>query len=134
MTIFDYINDILYQKKGHLLNNVDDESSFNLYMINRWVTMYSTSVTKIVNLTTNKYYSIFETKKEMYNFLLTMLPKVKFRRIHYIKKKSKTADKDKEVVKQLARSLELSEREISYYISTHNVDLENLKKCMATKG
>ena len=134
MTIFDYINDILYQKKGHLLNNVDDESSFNLYMVNRWCSMYSTSIAKIVNLTANKYYSIFETKKETYNFLLTMLPKVKFRRIHYIKKKSKTKDDTKEIVSQLAKSLELSEREISYYISTHKVDLENLKKCMVTKG
>ncbi len=134
MTIFDYINDILYRKKGDSLNNIDDESSFNLYMVNRWSSMYSTSIAKIINLTTNRYYSIFETKKEMYNFMLRVLPKVKFRRIHYIKKKSKTQNKDNELIKHLAKNLELSEREISYYISTHNVDLENLRKCMGTKG
>tara|TARA_Y100000310_G_C20697677_1_gene826873 strand:+ start:2266 stop:2670 length:405 start_codon:yes stop_codon:yes gene_type:complete len=133
MTIFDFINDILYRKKGNLLDNIDDESSFNLYMINRWTSMYSTSVTKIINLTTNRYYSIFDTKKEMYNFLVRMLPKVNFRRIHYIKKKPKSENVDKEVIKQLAKSLELSEREISYYISTNKVDLENLRKCMVTK-
>ena len=66
--------------------------------------------------------------------MLKMLPKVKPRRIHYIKKKSKTSDDTKEVIKRLATSLELSEREINYYVSTHNVDLEKLKKCMVTKA
>lgn len=134
MTIFDFINDILFKKKGELLNNIDNESGYNLYMLNRWLSMYSTSIATIVNLTTNKYYSIFETKQESYKFMLKMLPKVKPRRIHYIKKKQKQKDETKDIIKQLAAQLEISEREINYYISTHNVDLENLKKCMVTKG
>jgi len=134
MTIFDFINDILYKKRGDLLSNVDNEQGFNLYMLNRWLTMYSTSVANIVNLTTNKYYSIFDTKKDQYNFMLRMIPKGKFRRINYIKKKSKTPNDTKEVIKQLAINLELSEREINYYVSTHKVDLEKLKKCMVTKA
>ena len=134
MTIFDYINDILFKKKGDKLNNIDDESSFNLYMINRWMSMYSTNVATIVNLTSNRYYSIFNTKQESYNFLIKMLPKVSPRRIYYIKKKPKTANDDGEVIKQLARGLEIAEREINHYISTNNIDLERLKKCMHTKG
>ena len=134
MTIFNFINDILFKKKGDLLDNVDSESGFNLYMLNRWTSMYSTTIATIINLTTNRYYSIFDTKQEHYNFMLKMLPKVKPRRIHYIKKKSKTSDDTKEVIKRLATSLELSEREINYYVSTHNVDLEKLKKCMVTKA
>ena len=134
MTIFNFINDILFKKKGDLLDNVDSESGFNLYMLNRWTSMYSTTIATIINLTTNRYYSIFDTKQEHYNFMLKMLPKVNPRRIHYIKKKSKTSDDTKEVIKRLAISLELSEREINYYVSTHNVDLEKLKKCMVTKA
>ena len=117
-----------------MLDNVDNESGYNLYMLNRWLSMYSTSIATIINLTTNRYYSIFETKRESYNFMLKMLPRVKPRRINYIKKKQKTKDETKDVIKQLASHLEISEREINYYISTHNVDLENLKKCMVTKG
>ena len=134
MTIFDFINDILFKKNGDMLDNVDNESGYNLYMLNRWLSMYSTSIATIINLTTNRYYSIFETKRESYNFMLKMLPRVKPRRINYIKKKQKTKDETKDVIKQLASHLEISEREINYYISTHNVDLENLKKCMVTKG
>ena len=134
MTIFYFINDILFKKKGDLLDNVDNESGFNLYMLNRWASMYSTGVATIVNLTTNRYYSIFDTKREHYNFMLRMFPKVKARRIHYIKKKKQTPDDTKEVIKRLAISLELSEREINYYVSTHNVDLERLKKCIVTKA
>lgn len=134
MTIFDFLNDILYRKKGDLLNNVDNESSFNLYMVNRWASMYSTDIANIINHTTNRYYSIFETKHESYNFLLKLLPKVKFRRIHYIKKKTKQKPDDAEVIKQLAAHLELSQREIIYYITTNQINLENYKKCLVPKA
>ena len=86
VTIFYFINDILSYKQGDLLNNIDDESSYNAYMINRWLSMYSPQLATIVNYTTNNYYSIFHTKRDHYNFLLSIIPKVKIFRIQYIKK------------------------------------------------
>jgi hypothetical protein len=130
MTIFDYLNDILFKKKGIHMTNIDEESSFNLYMVNRWITMYSTSIVDIINLTTNKYYSIFETNKEAYNFLIKITPKVKPRRIHYVKRISKSKQPSNIAIKQLANNLELSEREISYYITSNNINIERIKKCM----
>ncbi len=130
MTIFNYLNDILFKKTGNLLSNVDEESGFNLYMINRWASMYSANIATVINFTTNRYSSIFDTKRESYNFLIKMLPKVGFRRINYIKKQSKKQSDNAVVIEQLAKTLELSEREINYYVSTNNVDLEKLKKCM----
>ena len=53
MTIFDILNDILFTKKGNLLQNVDDEAAFNNYMINRWVSMYSPNLAIVINSTTN---------------------------------------------------------------------------------
>jgi hypothetical protein len=115
LQIFDYINDILSYKKGDLLNNVDDESAFNGYMINRWLSMYSPNMAQIINDTTNRMYSIFETKKEYYNFLVSIIPVSRPKRIYYIKKNNKTKTEKDDEVTLIAKNLELSEREINYY-------------------
>ena len=87
MTIFDCLNDILFTKRGKLLQNVDDEPGFNQYMINRWTTMYSPAMAVLVNNTTNWLYSGFETKQQYYKFVSKVFPKLVNKRIHYIKKK-----------------------------------------------
>lgn len=127
-TIFDYINDILYHKKGDLLSNVEHESGYNPYMINRWLSMYSPQIANLINLTSNRLYSVFETKSESYKFLLKILPKSKPRRIGYIKKVKKEKKDELDVIETLASSLELSKREINLYIKESNTDLERLKK------
>jgi hypothetical protein len=127
-TIFDYINDILYHKKGDLLSNVEHESGYNPYMINRWLSMYSPQIANLINLTSNRLYSVFETKTESYKFLLKILPKSKPRRIGYIKKVKKEKKDELDVIETLASSLELSKREINLYIKETNTDLERLKK------
>ena len=128
MTIFNFINDILHHKKGDLLSNIDGESMYNSYMINRWISMYSPQLASVINLTTNRYGSIFETKNEHYGFLCSVIPKVKIYRINYIKKTPKTDDDKKDIVSIIANSLELSKREINYYIETNNIDIERLKQ------
>ena len=77
INIFTFINDIIFYKKGNLLDNIDDESQFNGYMINRWLSMYSPQTATIVNHTTNRYYSIFNTKNDNYQFLISIIPKSK---------------------------------------------------------
>ena len=116
MTIFDCLNDILFTKKRSLLKNVDDESSFNQYMINRWISMHSPSMATIINNTANWLYSTFETKQQYYKFISTIIPRVPFKRIHYIKKKKVENDDELENIELIAKRLELSQREIkSYY-------------------
>ena len=68
MTIFDVLNDILFTKKRKCMNNVDDESTFNQYMTNRWISMYSGNLAVIINNTVNWFGNIFETKRDYYNF------------------------------------------------------------------
>ena len=117
MTIFDCLSDILFTKRGKLLQNVDEEAGFNQYMINRWCSMYSPNMAVLVNNTVNWLYSAFETKQQYYKFVLSVFPRLQNKRIHYIKKK-KPEDKPTEPdnIKLLAKRLELSEREIkSYY-------------------
>ena len=97
-------------------------------MINRWVSMYSPQMAVLVNSTTNKYYSIFDTKRDNYKFLVSFLPKSNPYRISYIKKATKSKDDTVNVIATLAKHLELSEREINYYVRSNNIDLERFKK------
>ena len=116
MTIFDILNDILFTKKGNLLQNVDDEAAFNNYMINRWISMYSPNLAVVINNTTNWMHSVFETKQQYYKFISTIIPKVKRRHIPYIKKSKKDDVDGIENLELIAKRLELSQREIkSYY-------------------
>jgi len=115
--IFDYINDILFLKKGDKLSNIDDESQFNSYLINRWLSMYSPEVATIVNSTGNWLYSIFEDKRLYYNFLINVIPKLRRKHINYVKKKKPEEQEDEDNnAELLAQTLEISRREINDYI------------------
>ena len=128
MTIFDYLNDILFTKRGNSLQNVDEESGFNVYMLNRWISMYSPPLAIVINNTTNWMHSVFETKQQYYQFVSKVLPRVNRKRIHYIKKaKNDDPEPATDNTKLMAKRLELSEREIkSYY--------ELLKCCTPRAG
>jgi hypothetical protein len=116
VTIFDCLNDILFTKRGKLLQNVDEESSFNQYMINRWCSMYSDNMALIINNTVNWLYGAFETKQQYYKFVSVVLPRVNRKRINYIKKHKPDDEDSDDNVQLLAKRLELSQREIkSYY-------------------
>lgn len=117
MTIFDVLNSILFSKKKIDLN-IEEESTFNLFMVNRWLSMYSPDLTTIINsITNNGIGQVLETKTEQYSFLYYFLPRLKFKRISYIKKKKeKETDKEEaDNLKIFAKNKELSQREIRLY-------------------
>ena len=118
-TIFNYIDSVLFTKqKLNKLN--EDETQFNLYMLNRWCSMYSSDMVRIINETTNRYKEVFSVKQDQYNYILNILPKVKRKRIDYIKK-IKTEEKEKdENIPIIAKTLEISEREVKEYIDLYN--------------
>ena len=113
MNIFNLLDDLLFSKKRKCLENIDDESSVNQYMTNRWISMYSGNLAIIINSTVNWFGTIFETKKDYYNFLHSILPRVSRKRIHYIKKAKN--DQEFDNLDGLAKRLEISKREIKLY-------------------
>ena len=115
--IFDQLNDLLFTKERKCMDNVDHESDYNPYMINRWISMYSPNLAIVINSTTNWMHGVFETKQQYYQFVSKVLPKVNRKRIHYIKKaKKEPTEQQEDNNKLMAKRLELSEREIkSYY-------------------
>jgi hypothetical protein len=87
-TIFDFLNGILFTKKEIPSGTIEDEKNFDIFMINRWVSMVDKDCAKIINETTNRISSALPSKKAQYDFLSSVIPKQKFRKIHYIKRKS----------------------------------------------
>ena len=57
-------------------------------MVNRWISMVDKDSARIVNETTNRFGAVFANKKQQYDFLKDVLPKYKFHKINYIKRKS----------------------------------------------
>lgn len=135
MTIFDILDDILFTKKGNLLKNVDEEGSFNNYMVNRWISMHSPSLAIVINNTGNWLWSIFETKQEYYKFINTIIPCVARKRIHYIKR-AKPEDKPKEIenIELIAKRLELSQREIKSYYEYSSEHSASTARANTTRG
>ena len=121
-TIFDFINDILYHKRGDLLDNIEHEGQYNSYMMNRWISMYSPQHATLLNLTSNRLYPVLSTKEYSYKFLLNVIPKSKPRRINYIKKAKHEKSSESDQIDILAKNLELSKREINVYIKAAKVD------------
>lgn len=122
-TIFNYIDSVLFNKKR--VNNINEgETQFNLFMVNRWCSMYSSDLVKILNETSNVYGKTFLTKQEQYDFLLNILPKVKKKKINYIKKNKEEKKEENTEIENIARFSELSEREVTSYLEM----LNNLNK------
>lgn len=115
-TIFNFIDSVLFNKRK--LNSINEgETQFNLYMVNRWCSMYSPDISQIINETANRYSQTFLNKQEQYDFIFNLYPKVKKRRIEYFKKNKERDKEEKEDDEDilLAKSMELSVREIKLY-------------------
>ena len=122
-TIFNYIDSVLFSKKK--LNKLnEEETEFNLYMVNRWCSMYSPDIAQIINETTNKYKEVFTLKQDQYNFCFNILPKRKKKKIEYFKKEKIENKSEDELIPALAKKMELSKREMKSYIDFYN---ENFK-------
>lgn len=116
-TIFDYLNTILFDKSNEISI---EENDFNLYMVNRWLSMYSPDMANVINETSNKYGQTLAVKEDQFKFLLNMLPKQRKKHIGYIKKKKEiksTKEEAIDMVTLIAKKMEISKREVENYIS-----------------
>jgi len=104
MTIFDWLNEISYNKRPWSSFNNEDRESFNSYMINRFISMKENYI-DFVN--TIQKYSI--NKELLYNYYCQLIPKRKIF-FRYIKPKKSTLNSN--LITILAKYFESSEREI----------------------
>jgi len=86
--IFESLKGILFTKKEYPFQYTEDEKNFDTFMVNRWISMVDKDSARIINETTNRFGAVFASKKQQYDFLKDVLPKYKFHKINYIKRKS----------------------------------------------
>ena len=124
--MFEHINSILYKSKAKELGA---DSEFQPFLVQRWCSMHSAPLTTIINETSNKYWSILEDNTMWYTMLTTSLPKCNFKRIEYIKKSKKEEQSiSKNALQKVANNLEISSRELKYYVDNFNIDLSHIIK------
>lgn len=117
--LFDYLKNILYEKNPELL---EENNEFVPFLIQRWLSMHSAEIAYILNETTNRYWMSLSDKQDWYNMFITQIPKVKFKKLQYIKKPKESNDKDEEIIKQIAENMELSCREVRQYLEKQKLD------------
>tara|TARA_E500000318_G_scaffold38295_1_gene36941 strand:- start:1073 stop:1324 length:252 start_codon:yes stop_codon:yes gene_type:complete len=79
--------------------------------------MYSKELNGYINETTNKYWNLFDDKLSQYNYIYSILPRLKFKRLNYLKKikKEKKSKEEKQLIPEF-----YSQKEYN-----HLVELEN---------
>lgn len=111
MNIFDIIADILFLKKRKTIANIDNETSFSPFMLNRWISMYSNALALKCNLL-NKYIAF--NKHTSYSLFYSIFDKVPTKKITYFKKKKEEANEN-DTVPLFSKALEISQREVKLY-------------------
>ena len=89
MTLFDWLNELTFNKREWLSFSEDQRESFNSYMIHRYVSMYIGYV-EIANVAQKLPLT---EKEKIYNIYKTMLPKKKMF-LKYVKKQNKNTYED----------------------------------------
>lgn len=117
-SIFDYMKDVLFTKKGVYLNSHEDSLNFHPFMLQRWCSMASADNATILNETTNRWSVFYNNKNFIYKIMFSTLPKQRQKRVAYIKKASKSSNI--EDVDNKSYAAELSQREIKEYLNLLN--------------
>jgi hypothetical protein len=120
MNFFQLQNKLFYSNKSKQPEPLDSEGeqAFVPFLFNRWLTMYSKGTVGFVNETLNKYCGIFDTdKQKTYQMYYNLIPRLKFKRISYIKKVKKDKEKQDETdqLKMIAKNKNMSVRELEIY-------------------
>lgn len=84
--MFDFLKNILFYKKPYKIQNVEEIKNYNIFLINRWTSMFDGESANLINETTNKINYLSNDREMHYKLLLNIFPKKKFKKIEYLKK------------------------------------------------
>ena len=132
MTIFDWMNQILVHKKPWDSFNESDQKSFNIFIINRWLSMDKDFI-EFVNIFQQYAIGTLEPR-EVYKWYCDVLPKGK-RFNKYIKGK-KSKKYDKELMDILIKYFKCSKLHIEEYLeflSKQDLEIILMKYGIETK-
>lgn len=130
MKIFTIIDNIITKNCDEF--NIED-SEYTNFLVTRYLSMYSDKHVELLNNTINKFK--IDEKGESYKFLYSIIPKNVKKYISYIKKLEKNKKNiDDVIVTKLAKCLEISKREVYYYIELNKIDINKIKRMFKIKN
>tara|TARA_R110002033_G_scaffold100148_1_gene148545 strand:+ start:6032 stop:6391 length:360 start_codon:yes stop_codon:yes gene_type:complete len=118
MNFFQLQNKLFYSKKteaGEL--DTEGEQAFVPFLFNRWLSFYNNDMCVFVNETINRFSTIFEDKQQTYKLYYNLIPRLKWKKITYIKKKKK--EEGEEDFNLIAKNKNISVRELKMYIKDY---------------
>jgi len=116
MNFFQLQNKLFYSKKdkaGDL--DTEGEQAFVPFLFNRWLSFYNNDMSVFTNETFNKFSTIFDDKQQAYRLYYYLIPRLKWKKITYIKKKKKEAEEE-ENLQLIANNKNISKRELLQYV------------------
>jgi len=116
MNFFQIQNKLFYSKKdkaGDL--DTEGEQAFIPFLFNRWLSFYNNDMSVFTNETFNKFSTIFDDKQQAYRLYYYLIPRLKWKKIRYIKKTKKDVAEE-EHLELIAKNKNISKRELLQYV------------------
>jgi len=116
MNFFQLQNKLFYSNKNNAGElDLEGEQSFVPFLFNRWLSFYSKDTPQFVNETLNRFGVIFDDKQRQYRLYYNLIPRLKFKRIKYIKKVKKEQEDESDLY-LIAKNKNISVRELKQYL------------------
>ena len=116
MNFFQLQNKLFYSKKSKAGDlDTEGEQAFVPFLFNRWLSFYNKDMSVFVNETFNKFSGIFDDKQKCYRLYYYLIPRLKWKKITYVKKK-KREDEEEENLTLIAKNKNISKRELLQYV------------------
>ena len=116
MNFFQLQNKLFYSKKDNAEDlDAEGEQAFVPFLFNRWLSFYNNDMCVFTNETFNKFSTIFDDKQQAYRLYYYLIPRLKWKKITYIKKKKKEAEEE-ENLQLIAKNKNISKRELLQYV------------------
>jgi len=97
LNLFQYINNLLFNKKQNMTHKDQCSDSLNGFVLNRWISFYDKENCQIVNEHCNRQH-IAEDVDLLSKFLMLFVPKKQYKKINYIKKVKCTEENSKDII------------------------------------
>tara|TARA_R110002020_G_scaffold145959_1_gene320351 strand:+ start:14193 stop:14570 length:378 start_codon:yes stop_codon:yes gene_type:complete len=117
MNFFKLQNKLFYSKKDNAdVLDTEGEQNFVPFLFNRWLSFYNNDMCVFTNETLNKFSAIFDDKQQAYRLYYYLIPRLKWKKISYIKKNKKDKDDEEDHLTLIAKNKNISKRELLLYV------------------
>ena len=117
MNFFQLQNKLFYSKKNKAGDlDTEGDQAFVPFLFNRWLSFYNNDMCVFTNETFNKFSTIFDDKQQAYRLYYYLIPRLKWKKISYIKKRKKEEEENEQDISLIAKNKNISTRELLQYV------------------